>query len=319
MEGSGAKREHTSRFPPDPPREWAIARRARAQHGVIALLQLLALGLSASAVRKRVACGRLHRVHAGVFAVGHAPLTRNGWYMAAVLACGDGSSLSHREAAAFRCLRQSSRSRVDVTSPRRAGRERPGIDAHTSSTLLPRDIEIIDSIPCTTVARTLLDLAAILPRRQVERAFDEADVLQVLDANEIEDVLARTNGHRGNATLRSILNDHSPGSTLTVNDLEEAFLMICRSADLPQPEVNVWIAFEPTGYEADFLWRAERLIAETDGRDVHTTRRAFEQDRRRDQRLMLAGYRVVRFPRRQVFEDPASVRATLLGLLGRAA
>jgi hypothetical protein len=282
-------------------------------------VQLVALGLSAAAVRKRVASGRLHRVYAGVFAVGHAPLTRRGWYIAAVLACGEGSALACREAAALRSLRESNRSTVDVVSPRRAGRGRAGIDAHTSSTLLPRDIEIVDAIPCTSVARTLLDLAAVLPRRAVERAFDQAEVLRVLDARQIEDVLARTTGHHGNATLRSILDGHAPGSTLTRNGLEEAFLGICDAAGLPRPEVNAWIALEPLGYEADFLWRTRGLIAETDGRGAHTTRRAFEHDRRRDQRLTVAGWRVVRFSREQVVHDPASVRATLEGLLRRAA
>ena len=161
-------------------------------------------------------------------------------------------------------LRQSNRATVDVISPRRVGRALRGIDAHTSTTLLPH-------------------------------------------------------GHNGNAPLRSILNDHFLGTTPTRNDLEEAFLAICDKAHLPRPEVNVCIPMAPTPYEADFLWRTHRLIAETDGRDAHTTRRAFEHDRRRDQQLMLAGYRVVRFPRRQVYEDPASVDATLRGLLKRPA
>ncbi len=319
MEGSGAKREHTSRFEPHPPLESLIAQFAFAQHGVIALWQLLELGLTESAVRKRIASGRLHRLHAGVYAVGHAALDLDGRFMAAVLACGLDAALSHRSAAHKRGMRQSSRAGIDVISPRRAGRRRNGIDAHTSSTLLPRDSEIVDGIPCTTVARTLLDLAAILPRRQVERAFDQADVLQALDADQIEDVLRRTNGHRGHATLRSILDDHARRPTLTRNELEAAFLAICDEAGLPRPEVNAWIPVEPTGYEPDFLWREQGLIAETDGRDVHTTKRAFEHDRRRDQRLMLLGYRVVRFPRRQVEEDPASVRATLVALLRQAA
>ena len=102
----------------------------------------------------------------------------------------------------------------------------------------------------------------------------------------------------------------SPGSTPTRNDLEEAFLAICDEA-APAPEVNAWIPIQPIGYAADFLWRPQRLIAETDGRDAHTIKRAFEHDRRRDQRLMLPGYRVVRFPRRRVFEDADSVRSTL--------
>jgi predicted transcriptional regulator of viral defense system len=319
MERSGEKRRSGRRYSPQGALEWLISELAFAQHGVLALAQLVEFGLSARAVRDRVAAGRLHRVHAGVFAVGHAPLTRQGHYMAAVLACGEDAGLACREAAALRHLRAGNRATVDVISPRRAGRGLRGIDAHTSSTLLPRDIEKVDGIPCTSVARTLLDLAAVLPRRAVERAFDQAEVLRVLDARAIEDVLRRTHGHRGNATLRSILRDHAPASTLTRNELEEAFLAICDAAGLPRPAVNARIALEPGGYEADFLWRAEGLIAEADGRAAHATGRSFEHDRRRDQRLMLAGYRVVRFARSQIVEDPGSVRDTLQGLLRRAA
>jgi hypothetical protein len=297
----------------------AIAEVALSQHGVIALWQLVELGLSARAVSRRVAAGRLHRLHAGVFAVGHARLSLQGRYMAAVLACGRESALSHRSSADHRALRVNTRPGIDVISPRRMGRGRAGIHAHTSATLLPRDVEVVDGIRCTSVARTLLDLAAVLPRRAVERAFDQADVLRVLDARRIEDVLARAGNHRGAGTLRAILAEHAPASTLTRNDLEEAFLAICDRAGLKRPEVNVWIALAPTGFEADFLWRAARLIAETDGRSVHARRRAFEDDRRRDQRLMLAGYRVVRFTRDQVFDDPSGVEATIRGLLRQAA
>ena len=135
----------------------------------------------------------------------------------------------------------------------------------------------------------------VLPRRVVERAFNQAEVLRVLDMKQIDDVLSRAGGHQGAAVLRAVIRDYT-GPTLTRNDLEEAVLAICRAAGLPQPEVNLWIAIQPIGYEVDFLWRAQRLIAEADGRDPHTTRLAFEHDRIRDQRLMLAGYRVVRFP-----------------------
>jgi very-short-patch-repair endonuclease len=239
--------------------------------------------------------------------------------MAAVLACGRRSALSHRSACDLRGLLHTSRALVDVISPTRSGRRRSGIEAHTSSTLLVRDIEEVDGIPCTSVARTLLDLAAVAPRRAVERAVDQAEVLRVLDARQIEDVLARAGHHRGAGVLRAVLHDHAPGTTRTRNDLEEAFLAICRAANLPQPEVNVWIALEPTGYEADFLWREQRFIAEVDGGSAHTTRRAFVHDRRRDQRLMLAGYSVVRFPWQQVFDEPGSVEATLRELLRQAA
>jgi very-short-patch-repair endonuclease len=319
MEGSREKRPHAGRFVHDPPIDWLIASLALSQHGVVELSQLLDLGLSASAVRSRVAAGRLHRVHAGVYAVGHAPLTLDGAFMAAVLACGRDSVLSHRSAGHKLGLRSSARTAIDVTTPRQGGRCRRGIDAHTCTTLLARDIIEIDGIRCTSVARTLLDLAAVLPRDAVERAFDQAELLQILDARAIEDVLHRARGHRGSGMLRSILADHRRRPALTRKGLEMRFLNVCRRAQLTRPEVNAWIPWGATGYEADFLWRAERLIAEVDGRDVHATRRSFEHDRHRDQQLMLAGFQVIRFTWRQVTDDPRGVETTLRALLKQAA
>ena len=286
------------------------------QHGVIALWQLVELGLGASAVRDRVASGRLHRVHRGVFAVGHAPLTTNGRFMAAVLACGCESALSYRSCAHLRSLRQCARGLIDVTSPRRrAGRRLAGIDAHTSTTLLPRDIEIVDGIPCTTVARTLLDLAEVLDRRGLERACEQAEILRVFDLRAVDDVLARAYGRRGAKKLAAVLDELRPGSTLTRQDLEERFLALCRQADLPRPEVNAWIPHGATGSEADFMWRAQRLDVELDGRDVHMTPQAFERDRLRDQQLQVQGWRVVRFTGRQLTDDPRRVAEAVRALL----
>ncbi len=104
-------------------------------------------------------------------------------------------------------------------------------------------------------------IAAVLPRRAVERAFDQAEVLEIVDARQIADVLARAGGHRGAGTLRTILEEHAPGSTLTRNDLEEAFLAICRAAKLPQPVVNAWIPLEPTGGELLYASIRPRRIA----------------------------------------------------------
>jgi len=290
------------------------------QHNVVALRQLRELGLTDSGVRRRVASGRLHRVHAGVYAVGHASLTGHGNWMAAVLACGDDAGLSYRSAGALRKLRPDHRSVIDVTSRTRAGRGRNGIVAHQARDLLPHDIETVDGIRCTSLARTLLDLAEVIDRRGLERAIDQAEILQVLDMRAIDDVLDRAQGRRGAPILRTILAEHDAGSTLTASDLEEAFLLICLNAAVPAPEVNAWIALpDNQGYRADFLWRRHRLIIELDGYDTHGTRQAFEHDRRRDQRLMLAGYRVIRFTWRQITRDPERVAQDLRNLLAQAA
>lgn len=318
MEGSGPKRRHSGRFGPHPPLEARIAELVRCQHAVVALRQLVELGLSSSAVRTRVAEGRLHSVHRGVVSVCHPDLlTRSGRFMAAVLACGDGASLSYRSAACHRGLRDDNRATIDVTSPHRAGRKRDGIAAHSAATLLPRDIEIVDGIPCTTLARTLLDLAEVVSTRSLERAIDRAEILRILDMRPIDDVLARANGRRGAATLRAVLSEMQFQSTLTRSELEERFLQICRDIARPPDAVNAWIAYpDGGGAEADFVWHAERLIIEVDGRDVHTTHHAFEHDRTRDQHLNLLGWRVVRFTWRQVEHEPQAVAATVAALLG---
>jgi hypothetical protein len=316
MEGSWTKRRDIRRNVHDTPLDAAIAALAARQHGVVALAQLEALGLGRSGARDRVASGRLHRVHGGVFAVGHPLLTRRGRLMAAVLACGEGAALSHRSAAALRGLRTAERAGIDVTSRGCAGRRRAGIRAHSAATLAPCDVGVVDGIPCTSLARTLLDLAEVAPARELERALDRAEELRVLDMQPILDVLDRSRGRRGAAALRAVLADHDAGSTPTRNELEEAFLATCRDARLPPDAVNAWIPYPAGGgAEGDFVWRAERLDVEVDGRGVHATRRAFEHDRRRDQRLTMLGWRVVRFSWRQVMSEPATVAEVLRELL----
>jgi hypothetical protein len=291
-----------------------VAGLAERQHGVVALRQLQDLGLCDSAVRKR-AGGRLHRVHRGVYAVGHRLLTERGRWMAAVLACGPKAVLSHRDAAALLGLRPSSRRKTDVSVPGQV-RSRPGIEVHVSATLRPQDVTVHDGIPCTSVARTLLDLGDVVDRRGVERAVEQAEVLRTFDLADVEEVLARAGPRRGAGALRAAVDDWSDQG-MPVNDLEERFLDLCRKAALPQPAVNAWLTLPGEPIKADFLWRVERLVVETDGRATHGTREAFESDRLRDQRLTLAGYRVVRFTWRQVRREPHAVAQTVGALLGR--
>jgi putative AbiEi antitoxin of type IV toxin-antitoxin system/uncharacterized protein DUF559 len=300
--------------------EAAIAWLAERQHGVVALAQLVAIGLSARGVRDRVATGALHRIHRGVYAVGRPSLTPKGHRMAAVLACGPGAVLSHRSAAALWGLRTSGRARIDITAPGRAGRRLVSIDAHHSATLTSRDITSVNGIPCTTVARTLLDLAEVVPRRQVEWALNEAEVQQRLDGRALDDVLARSNGRRGARVISSILAEPFTGQKLTKRELEERCLALCDRAGIPRPDVNIRVALEDgEAPEVDFLWRRQRLIVETDSWTFHRTRRAFERDRERDQRLMLAGYRVVRLTWRQILDEPARIEAMIGTLVAVAA
>ncbi len=293
-----------------------IARLARRQHAVVSLNQLRAVGLTSSAVRERRRRGRLHRVWQTVYAVGHSLLTSEGRWMAAVLACGDGAVLSHRSAAALHGLRPDNRAVIDVTTPPRGLRRMKGIVRHESATLTEADVTVVDGIPCTSVARTLLDVAEEIDRQGLRRACNQAEVLRVFDGREIEDVLARAQGRRGAGMLRDVLAHGRVGEAVTRSELEEEFLSLCERAKLPPPSVNAWIALEGGGVEADFLWPEVRLIAETDGGAVHDTPGAFQDDRRRDQRLMRAGYRVVRFTWWQVLHAPEELVETLRALLG---
>jgi predicted transcriptional regulator of viral defense system len=303
----------------EPHVEALIAAFAERQHGLITLPQLQSLGLGRSGVSRRASSGRLHRVHRGVYAVGRPQLTQHGRWMAAVLAYRSRARLSHRSAAGLQGIRPDNRAKTDVTLPSPCARPRPTIDVHASITLEAADMTVVDGIPCTTVARTLVDLGDVLSRREVEQAVNQAEVLRLFDGKAVDEALARAGPRRGAGILRAVLASYTQPA-LTRKGVEERFLALCRRASLPSPAVNEWITLnDGVAYQPDFLWRTEKLIAETDGRDVHTTRKAFEHDRLRDQRLTLAGYTVVRFTWRQVAGRPGSVVEALRDLLARLA
>ena len=292
----------------------AIGRLAERQHGVVSLGQLQSVGLTPSGVRSRVRRGPLTRIHRGVYAVGHGRLTMHGLWMAAVLACGPEALLSHRSAAGLLGVRPVNRTRADVTVTSSSVRPRGGIDVHRTSTLQDADVTVVDGIPCTSLARTLLDLAEVIDRRGVERAIDQAERLRLFDLQAVEDVLSRSDGRHGAPVVRAVLAEYA-GPTLTDQELEERFLAMCRAAGFAQPEVNSWIVLADGAVKADFLWRRERLVVETDGWASHGTRRAFVSDRRRDRRLRLAGWETCRFTWDEVVDDAAEVGATLRRLL----
>jgi len=301
------------------PFDAALAALASTQHTVFELGQLRDLGLTAAGVRKRAATGRLHRIHHRVYSlVPPKLLSREGRWMAAVLACGPGAVLSHRSAAALLELRGTNRARIDVTVPTRSYREHRGIDLHRSTTLRPNDTTVEQNIPCTTVARTQLDLAEVINRRGLERAFDQAEAMDAFDLRALEDQLERNSTRRGAAVVRAVLAEHYIGSTLTWSEFEERFLAMTRALGLPRPEVNHWIVLPDGGppIRGDFVWRAQRAVLETDGHGTHRTRQAFEGDRKKDQRLIVAGWRSVRVTVRQFEREPDRIAATTIALLG---
>jgi very-short-patch-repair endonuclease len=237
--------------------------------------------------------------------------------MAAVLACGSGAVLSHRSAAALWSLLPGGPASVDVTAPARRGRAPYGINAHRHHSLRARDVTTAGGIPCTTVARTLLDLAGVVPTRELRQAVEEAEVLRLLELPALEEVLKRSRGRRGVARLRLQISELDPQAKRTRSSLERRFLALCRRAGLPAPEVNVLLHVRGHPVEADFMWRDARLIVEADGRQFHDTASAFERDRLRDQRLSLEGWQVIRCTWRQVVNEPAGLSEVIRALLRR--
>lgn len=283
--------------------EVRIARLAAAQHGVVARRQLIELGLTRHGIEHRLGTGRLHRVHRSVYAAGAPRLDIHGRWMAAVLACGPDAVLSHRSAAALWAIRPTAMPQADVSLATAGGRRRrPGLILHRCVSLDAQSITTRHQIPVTTPARTLLDLAVILPRRELERAVQEAEAARLV---EIDQLATRARYERApRRRLLAILDEYALGAALTRSDLEQRFLEICRAHGLPRPRVNARVE----GLEVDFLWPQAGLVVETDGHRHHGTRAAFERDRARDQRLIAAGYRVLRFTYRQVAAEPTVAR-----------
>jgi very-short-patch-repair endonuclease len=286
-----------------------VAAVARRQHGLITRARLIELGLGPHAIGNWVRAGHLHRVHRGVYAVGHAGLTMHGRFLAAVLAHGDEAALSHRTAAVLWRLLPMRGPRIDVTVPRGGQRRRRRLIVLHRSVLSPEEVGSVEAVPVTCPRRTIVDLADFCSPRELERVLDEAAYLR-LDLAGLQPI----RGRRGSGRLARVLADHDFGSTRTMNDFEEALFALCRRHRLPPPLVNQRVGrFKP-----DFVWRPQRLIVETDGWQAHGTRTAFERDRVRDAALTASGWRVVRITWRRLRREPAAVAAQLSRLLACA-
>ena len=284
-----------------------IARLADDQWGIVHRLQLLEAGIGPDAIDRRLRSGRLVRIHRGVYAVGHRHLRPEAYRLAAVLACGRFAVLSHATAAHHLELRPSHATRIDVSIPFTTPRGHPGLRVHRRAALLPEECGVHAGVPVTTPARTLLDLAATFPRRTVERALDQAEVLELFDLAALEAVVAAHPGRPGTPLLASLLREYTAGNALTRSELEDAFLSLCDAHGISRPRVNAIVR----GLEVDFHWPRRRLVVEVDGWRFHRTRRAFERDRERDAILAAGGIRVLRFTHRQVVREPTLVVAAL--------
>jgi len=274
------------------------------QHGVITRGQLEALGLSAAAVTRWARNGRLRRMYPGVYAVGHAVLVPDGRRLAAVLACGGDAVLSHCDAGAVWNVCAARGGRFHVTVPpdgARRGR-RAGVHVHESA-LRPEDWTVRNGIPVTSLARTLVDIAAVSTEAQVAEAVDAAVAQGLYDQAAIDAVTGR--GRAGSARLKKVIAKRHPASHDGRSGWERAMLRLLDAHDLPRPEVNAALPDSPL--VPDLLWRTDRLVVAWDSWAHHSSPESFEGDRAKTVALQLLGYTVLRFTWKQTRQEPERV------------
>ncbi|TML04574.1 MAG: DUF559 domain-containing protein [Actinobacteria bacterium] len=282
-----------------------------AKHNVITFDELRDLGLTADEIQYRVEVGRLHRKYTEVFAVGRPDLTLDGVFLAAVRACGPKAKLGHLSALREYELTRRGTYRIDVIAPRSI-KPKNGIRLHRPRCLDVLDTTVVDGIPITSVAQTLLDVAVPSYRLNVGKLLHEAAVQELLDMRAIWAVLARQPNHPGARRLDRASREEVP---FTRSELEEAALALFRSFSVPEPETNVYVSDGEKLVEVDCLWRDAGLIVEIDSARYHRTRWRRRQDAAKTAALRAQGWTVHRVSDVEVNGTPAHVAATVLAAI----
>jgi very-short-patch-repair endonuclease len=281
------------------PTDLKIAAIAGAQNARVHRRQLITAGISPRAIDRRIAAGALIRVHTGVYkpaGIADPPFADE---TGALLATGNRSRLSHHSGAVVLEIRIGTARPVHVTvTDGRYGRTPNGVIVHRSATLAQQDTWIHNGLPVTSPARTLLDIAATLPLRDIARILDQAIAERKVTVAEIEDVLQRNLGHRGAKTLRQAIQGRTR-SRITKSQAEERLKDAIAQAGLPEPLTGTYVL----GWECDLYWPEHNLIVEIDDYALHTTRQTYRKDHKRDVEHQLAAHRVLRFTTDQVDEE----------------
>jgi predicted transcriptional regulator of viral defense system len=271
------------------------------------------LEFSHQSVIRAVASGRLHRVHRGVYAVGHADLSRRGECLAAVLAVGPGALLSYYSAGWLWGLWSGSPAPFEVTASVPRHHPAPkGLKRHRARNLAEEDRAIVDGIPITSVARTLLDLAWKLRSDQLARVLSRAEELRLLDLEAIQSVIDRNRGHHGAKRLRYALDIYKP-AIYARSEFERRFVGHLVASGLPRPATG-WTEL---GYELDVYWPDFRFGVELDSWETHGTHDAFERDHDRDLDFALADIETIRVSERQFRRGPDQIASKVANLLDR--
>ncbi len=285
---------------------------AARQHGIATRQQLLGLGYPPEAIQFLLSADRLHPLWRGVYAVGRPEVGDLGRWMAATLACGPHSALSHLSAANLFGISDRQPDRIEITVPATVRRRRRGIQVHRSSTFLIAAVTTRRAgIPVTTPLRTLVDLATVLDRKPLERAINRADQSRLLTVPALRRGLEQLAARPGVLTLREIVDPATFARTRS--DLERRLLDLALGVGLPMPETNVRV----DGFEVDFYWRDLDLVVETDGLTYHRTPAAQARDRERDHAHLIAGRTCLRFTHHQVRHDRGRTRTKLLAAVER--
>ena len=288
--------------------EVRLAQIAAKQHGVVSRRQLRAIGLDDAAIRRRLVRGYLHRVYTGVYAFGNPQLTQEGRWMAAVIGCGQGSVLSHIDAAVLWGFYDRVGRRVHVTV--RSHRSVDGLIVHRTRRLDPDEVTTRHGIPVTTVERTFVDLTDSLNEDRLLRALREAEFKNLLDLDTLNAAVERAHGRRRLKALKEAIAQHRPGQIVR-GELEHRFAELRRGAGLEEPLTNFPVKARGRTYVLDCYWPELRLAVELDGRDAHAREMAFESDRRKDAALNAIGMRLLRFTWQRVNYDGDGLLADL--------
>jgi very-short-patch-repair endonuclease len=286
--------------------EEVLARIARRQHGVVTRKQLLDAGVSSDEIRWRLREGSLIRVHRGVYRVGHRAPSIEARYLAAVLACGDGAVLSGQAAGYLWGLVKGTAPPPEVTAPKK--RKVSGVRTRHARR---GEIEATTwrGIPITTVPRTLVDLSSLLQSEDLARACHEAGVLHRTTPRQVEKVLTKRPNTPGAKQLRKVMRGDVH---VTLSRLERKFLTRLAEAGLPLPITN-----KPAGSKrVDCRWPQHKLTVELDSYRYHSSRHAWELDRRREREAHARGDEFRRYTHYDVFDAPEQMLAELRGLLG---
>jgi len=288
---------------------------AEAQHGLVAHRQLLGIGLSPARIGRWVERRRLVRVRRGVYALGHRQRTDRARWQAATLARGPASMLGGLSASSHWDLRINDGGETTVYVMGTGSRVKyAGEKVVRVSDLSTTECTRHCGIPVVGVARTLVELAGVVPAAKLRRAVERAEQLELFDGNQVWPIIERRRGWPGVAALERLLLDaQAHGLPKTRSDLEAEFIEFCIAHALPRPQVNRYDGTQ----EVDFRWPSHKLVVETDGWQFHRTRAAFERDALRTQRLASEGWTVVRITWRQVHRDPRGVAQRLRSALAR--